>query len=137
MGGWQTLSADYSFAAIPPVSAVADDPYWLAAAGLLYLLLLCFAVAAIARRDAALAMGGVWLVGPFLPASNLFFPVATVMGERLLYMPSVGFVMLVVHAVDTCVNRNSLMTCRHRTRRMHAQNNLPFRFIRYCISHTG
>ncbi|XP_026467394.1 transmembrane and TPR repeat-containing protein CG4050-like [Ctenocephalides felis] len=32
---------------------------------------------------------------PFLPASNLFFPVGFVVAERVLYMPSMGFCMLV------------------------------------------
>ena len=31
---------------------------------------------------------------PFVPSSNLLFPVATVLGERLLYLPSMGFVIL-------------------------------------------
>jgi hypothetical protein len=29
-----------------------------------------------------------WLAGPFALASNALFPVATVLGERLLYLPS-------------------------------------------------
>ncbi|GFR39825.1 hypothetical protein Agub_g318, partial [Astrephomene gubernaculifera] len=33
-------------------------------------------------------------VGPFLPAANLFFYVGTFIGERLLYLPSVGFCLL-------------------------------------------
>ena len=32
---------------------------------------------------------------PFLPAANIMFPVGTVVGERLLYTPSIGFVILV------------------------------------------
>ncbi|CAG0879705.1 unnamed protein product [Darwinula stevensoni] len=32
---------------------------------------------------------------PFLPASNLFFPVGFVVAERVLYMPSMGFCLLV------------------------------------------
>jgi hypothetical protein len=96
----QTLSADYSFAAIPPVSTFTDDPGWLSAALLTYTILVGCAATAIRCRDSALAMSCVWLVGPFLPASNLFFPVATVMGERLLYTPSIGFVLLVVHVVN-------------------------------------
>lgn len=96
----QTLSADYSFAAILPVTTIADDPAWLAAAMLSYVLLIGCAIIAIRGHDTALAMSCVWLVGPFLPASNLFFPVATVMGERLLYTPSIGFVLLVIHAAE-------------------------------------
>lgn len=35
------------------------------------------------------------LVLPFIPASNLFFPVGFVVAERVLYMPSMGFCMLI------------------------------------------
>lgn len=34
---------------------------------------------------------------PFLPASNLFFPVGFVVAERVLYMPSMGWCLLVAH----------------------------------------
>ncbi|GAB6030154.1 hypothetical protein CHUAL_005833 [Chamberlinius hualienensis] len=37
------------------------------------------------------------LVIPFLPASNLLFPVGFVVAERVLYTPSMGFCMLVAH----------------------------------------
>ena len=39
---------------------------------------------------AALAM----MIGPFLPASNLLFPVGFVVAERILYLPSMGFCIL-------------------------------------------
>ena len=35
------------------------------------------------------------LLLPFLPASNLFFPVGFVVAERVLYLPSMGFCVLV------------------------------------------
>jgi Flp pilus assembly protein TadD len=34
------------------------------------------------------------MVIPFLPAANILFPVGTVIGERLLYTPSIGFIAL-------------------------------------------
>lgn len=34
---------------------------------------------------------------PFLPASNLFFPVGFVIAERVLYMPSMGYCLLVAY----------------------------------------
>ncbi|XP_066490425.1 protein O-mannosyl-transferase TMTC3 [Tiliqua scincoides] len=37
------------------------------------------------------------IVLPFIPASNLFFPVGFVVAERVLYVPSMGFCMLVAH----------------------------------------
>lgn len=37
------------------------------------------------------------MVFPFLPASNLFFPVGFVIAERILYIPSMGFCLLVAY----------------------------------------
>ncbi|MBN3304077.1 TMTC3 protein, partial [Amia calva] len=37
------------------------------------------------------------MVLPFIPASNLFFPVGFVIAERVLYVPSMGFCILVAH----------------------------------------
>lgn len=37
------------------------------------------------------------MIFPFIPASNLFFPVGFVVAERVLYMPSMGFCMLVAY----------------------------------------
>ncbi|XP_062403453.1 protein O-mannosyl-transferase TMTC3 [Sardina pilchardus] len=34
---------------------------------------------------------------PFIPASNLFFPVGFVVAERVLYVPSMGFCILIAH----------------------------------------
>ena len=42
-----------------------------------------------------------WLVLPMLPATNFFFTVGTLVAERLLYMPSVGLVLLFAHAAVT------------------------------------
>lgn len=36
-----------------------------------------------------------WLIVPFLPASNVFFPVGFVIAERVLYLPSSGYCLLV------------------------------------------
>ena len=39
------------------------------------------------------------VLAPFLPASNLLFYVGTFIGERLLYMPSAGFCLLLSHFI--------------------------------------
>ena len=44
------------------------------------------------------------MVLPFIPASNLFFPVGFVVAERVLYMPSMGFCMLVALGVELLVS---------------------------------
>ena len=40
------------------------------------------------------------LVLPFLPASNLLFPVGFVLAERVLYLPSLGICLLVAVSID-------------------------------------
>lgn len=41
--------------------------------------------------------GLAFMILPFLPASNLFFPVGFVIAERVLYMPSMGFCILIAY----------------------------------------
>lgn len=49
------------------------------------------------RHSTIVTMCLVLMVLPFLPASNLFFPVGFVVAERVLYMPSMGFCLLVAY----------------------------------------
>nr|XP_032619872.1 protein O-mannosyl-transferase TMTC1 isoform X4 [Chelonoidis abingdonii] len=44
-------------------------------------------------------VGLLFLVFPFIPASNLFFRVGFVVAERVLYMPSMGYCILFVHGL--------------------------------------
>jgi len=90
----RTLSADYSFDALPLATGSARD--WLA-----WLTFAAFAavVIAAARRDRATAFLGAFAGFAFLPASNLLFATGTIFGERLLYLPSVGLVALAAVAL--------------------------------------
>uniref|UniRef100_A0A8C2PM37 dolichyl-phosphate-mannose--protein mannosyltransferase n=1 Tax=Cyprinus carpio TaxID=7962 RepID=A0A8C2PM37_CYPCA len=45
-------------------------------------------------------VGVLFLIFPFIPASNLFFHVGFVVAERVLYMPSMGYCVLVVHGLN-------------------------------------
>ena len=47
------------------------------------------------QLSAVTTLAGALTVFPFLPASNLFFPVGFVVAERILYLPSMGFCLLV------------------------------------------
>ena len=47
------------------------------------------------ERHRTAVLGLSLLILPYLPASNLFFPVGFVVAERVLYLPSMGFCMLV------------------------------------------
>ena len=90
------LSADWSFACIPPVASLAD-PRNLGAVAL-YGSVLAICAAAVATRHTDARLAAFYALGlgafPFAPASNVFFYVGTFIGERLLYMPSVGFCLL-------------------------------------------
>jgi Tfp pilus assembly protein PilF len=86
-----TLSCDYSFNEIPlyrdwhhtlpaAIGAVAVFSGWLWA---------------VWRRQHALALaGGVYLAG-FAVTANIVMPIGTIMGERLAYLPSAGFCLLI------------------------------------------
>ncbi|KAH9642454.1 hypothetical protein HF086_007586 [Spodoptera exigua] len=63
----------------------------------LFIIIVAATIHALRTRSSALSMGLALLVLPFLPASNLFFPVGFVVAERVLYMPSMGWCLLVAH----------------------------------------
>eukprot|EP00803_Ostreobium_quekettii_P011106 evm.model.scf_344.3 EVM.evm.TU.scf_344.3 scf_344:28738-43688(+) len=111
------LSADWSFACIPYVETLSDPRN-------LCTLALYFALAAVAvdarpwkmlleltgteapPSDASLVRSKYrccllygLVVCPFFPASNVLFYVGTLVAERLLYFPSVGFCLLLAHIV--------------------------------------
>ena len=63
---------------------------------------------ALSKINRALLMSLAMIGVPFLPASNLFFPVGFVVAERILYIPSMGFCLLV--AIGYYSWRKQLMT---------------------------
>ncbi|KAL7401875.1 hypothetical protein ABVT39_005782 [Epinephelus coioides] len=48
------------------------------------------------------------IVLPFIPASNLFFPVGFVVAERVLYVPSMGFCVLVAHGFKMVTHKGHM-----------------------------
>ena len=54
------------------------------------------------------------IIFPFLPASNLLFPVGFVVAERVLYLPSMGFCLLVAAGCDK-IFRHCSTLIRHLT----------------------
>lgn len=52
-------------------------------------------------------MAVVMMVVPFLPASNLFLRVGFVLAERVLYLPSAGYCLLVALGVVTALKHSS------------------------------
>ena len=57
------------------------------------------------KRQRSLIVCLALIVLPFIPASNLFFPVGFVVAERILYAPSMGFCMLVALGFEALVRR--------------------------------
>jgi len=98
------LSADYSYNQIPLVTSF-DDPRLLLAAALLLLL----GVAAWRTRKAEPAVLGsaLFFLAALSLTSNLLFPIGTIRGERLLYLPSAGFCILFALAVAAGLERRA------------------------------
>jgi protein O-mannosyl-transferase len=65
-----------------------------AAFGVLILLGLVAAIVYALRRDRVLAFGLLWMAIALLPVSNIL-PTGVVLGERTLFLPSIGFVIAV------------------------------------------
>ncbi len=94
------LSCDYSWAQIPLAGGSAAD--WLAWMALGSAL----AAGVLLWRGSrtALFLGGAAVL-VFLPASNLLFPIGTIMAERFLYLPAIAFAAGVVAAVSAAGRR--------------------------------
>jgi protein O-mannosyl-transferase len=90
------LSSDYSYSEIPLVRGSLEDwVCWLAVAGALVLTAILWK-----RNRLAFFLAGFAFLN-LLPASNLLFPIGTIMAERLLYLPLAGLVAAAVLAIDT------------------------------------
>jgi hypothetical protein len=85
------LSADYSYNQIPLIRSWLEPQFLLWA--LLPVVLLGVALFA-RRRHPNLLLGAGWFLVAIGPVSNLAFPIGTIRGERLLYLPSVGVCLL-------------------------------------------
>ena len=55
----------------------------------------------------------VWLTIPFVPASGLFLKLGTLLAERLLYAPSVGYCMLLTLVIHTICHRVARLVCTY------------------------
>lgn len=88
-----TLSADYSYNAIPLTTSLRDPAVLaaLAAWGILVGLAGYSRIRGTRRGFFAVGLTGL----TFLPASNLLVPIGTIMGERLFYLPSAGLCLLI------------------------------------------
>ncbi len=87
------LSYDYSYNAIPLVTSLAEPRAWVVlglSAGLIWLVIWSFR----AWRELFFALG--FYLITYSPVSNTLVIIGTIMGERLAYVPSVGFCLALV-----------------------------------------
>ena len=92
------LSADYSYNAIQLVHSPGEPVLLMAL--IAWGGLLALAGWSVARGDRRIGFTIGLMALSFLPISNLFLPIGTIMGERLFYLPSVGFCLLIGVACD-------------------------------------
>ncbi|CAG2160236.1 unnamed protein product [Oppiella nova] len=88
------LSCDWTHASIPLVSNLLDPRIWTIGAFFAILFSLLF-YALIKSEDHRLFLVLTLAIVPFIPSSNIFFPTGFVVAERVLYLPSIGFVLLI------------------------------------------
>jgi tetratricopeptide (TPR) repeat protein len=106
------LCAEYAMGTVPPVASLSDPRNLLTLATFAGLLSLsCYSASYSHSHHRKIMFGLCLTVLPFLPASNLFFPVGFVVAERVLYLPSMGFCMLVgfgAHRIFKSINSSAL-----------------------------
>ncbi len=98
------LSFDWSMDAIRPLRSICDPRNVVTFLFYTALTVLVGKILMTAgRRSLILLLGLSLMVIPFLPASNLLFYVGFVVAERILYLPSVGFCILLGAGLDHLV----------------------------------
>ncbi|XP_047194504.1 protein O-mannosyl-transferase TMTC1 isoform X5 [Hippoglossus stenolepis] len=95
------LCYDWQVGSIPLVESLSDFRNVAAMLLAIVMVALCLhCVFSLQRQESREVLVGVlFLVFPFIPASNLFFRVGFVVAERVLYMPSMGYCILVAHGM--------------------------------------
>ncbi len=84
------LGSDYSYGSLLPSNSLLWLIGYSGVCALLFLL---------AFRVHVTRLGTLWFLTAFALTSNIFFPIGTIFGERLLYAPSVGLVLTFVSLV--------------------------------------
>ena len=105
-----SLCADWRFGAVPLINSLIDPHNLLTLVTFSAIGVLGWrAVTGKGKINKLLVVALALLVLPFVPASNLFFPVGFVVAERVLYLPSMGQCFLVaVGSFTISRNRRSI-----------------------------
>ena len=85
-----------------------------------------------------MTLGLVLLVVPFLPACNIFFRVGFVIAERVLYLSSAGYCLLLAYALGHCCGRWSRCKVEnihtHTLAQLKATHHIYLRFSQMFLS---
>ncbi|XP_046645725.1 protein O-mannosyl-transferase TMTC1-like isoform X2 [Daphnia pulicaria] len=93
-----SLSYDWQTGSIPAIVTWSDGRN--AVSFLFYVSLAAIAIVGFIRTNKIVIWSVLVMIIPMVPCSNLFYAVGFVVAERLLYMPSLGFCLLVGHGLD-------------------------------------
>lgn len=95
------FSSDYSYNQITAVNNLFDS--WQAIAGIVILSMSVYL--SIFKRRSLIGLGAFIFLCSYLIVSNLFIKIGTIMGERLMYMPSFGLILVVSWFLSDIINR--------------------------------
>uniref|UniRef100_A0A3B3XSJ6 dolichyl-phosphate-mannose--protein mannosyltransferase n=1 Tax=Poecilia mexicana TaxID=48701 RepID=A0A3B3XSJ6_9TELE len=132
------LCFDWSMGCVPLIKSATDwRVVWL-------LLLWCVLIGLVSQalcspdsqRRRTLTFGLVLLVVPFLPACNIFFRVGFVVAERVLYLSSAGYCLLLAYSLGQCCYRwikyKVLFRCALRSHQWRSEQSLFSSALSVC-----
>jgi len=94
------LSYDWQTGSIPLIEQWSDSRNLLTF--IFYLSLVSVVALSFLKKDKVIIWSCLVMIVPMLPSSNLFFPIGFVIAERILYLPSLGFCLLVGRGLNNC-----------------------------------
>ena len=95
------LSADYSYAALPVYDEFLSGALFIAV-GLV--LAAALVLRKFVRHPGLRSLGALWMLIAFSLVPNVVAPIGTIMAERLLYLPSMGFCLLAAALLEEVWN---------------------------------
>ncbi|OQS06981.1 transmembrane and TPR repeat-containing protein 4 isoform X1 [Thraustotheca clavata] len=107
----QYLCYDYGFKTIDAIQGIGDIRNVLTLMAYASVVALIF-ISIRGFRTSPLFIISAMALCPFIPAANVFFPVGTILAERLLYFPSVGFSLIVGVVIDVATTQRAKTTTR-------------------------
>ena len=100
------FSSDYSYNQIKAVDNLFSS--WQAMAGIVIFGTTIYL--AISRRNSLVGLGAFIFLFSYLIVSNLFIKIGTIMAERLMYLPSLGFALVISGFFSDLLNRYKKLT---------------------------